>query len=36
MKGTKEYALNSGLYIFGTAKGMMKNLTPIGFKPKRW
>jgi SMC interacting uncharacterized protein involved in chromosome segregation len=36
MKGVKEYALNSGLYIFGTAKGMMKNLTPIGFKPKKW
>jgi chromosome segregation ATPase len=36
MKGAKEYALNYGLYIFGTAKGMMRNLTPAGFKPKIW
>jgi hypothetical protein len=36
MKGAKEYALNSGLYIFGTSEGMLKNLTPLGFKPKIW
>jgi hypothetical protein len=36
LRGSKEYALNCGLYIFGTAKGMMRNLTPIGFKPKIW
>jgi hypothetical protein len=36
MRGTKEYALNCGLYIFGTAKGMLKNLTPTEFKPKLW
>jgi hypothetical protein len=32
----RDYALNRGLYIFGTAKGIMKNLTPSGFQPKIW
>jgi phage host-nuclease inhibitor protein Gam len=35
-KGTKEYAINCGLYLFGTSKGIMVNLTPAGFKPKVW
>jgi predicted RNase H-like nuclease (RuvC/YqgF family) len=35
-KGAKEWALNQGLFIFSTAKGILRNLTPSGFKPKIW
>jgi hypothetical protein len=35
-RGAKDYAINCGLYLFSTSKGIMVNLTPTGFKPKVW
>jgi hypothetical protein len=32
----RSYALTKGFYIFSTAKGIMRNLTPSGFQPKIW
>jgi seryl-tRNA synthetase len=35
-RGAKDYAINCGLYLFGTSQGIMVNLTPAEFKPKVW
>jgi hypothetical protein len=35
-KGIKELILENGLYLFSTSKGMMRNITPTGFRPKVW
>jgi flagellar biosynthesis GTPase FlhF len=32
----RRYALTKGLYIFSSAKGIMRNLTPKEFQPKIW
>ncbi|MEW5767853.1 MAG: hypothetical protein AB1797_09550 [bacterium] len=34
--GTEKIILEEGFYLLTTAKGIMKNKTPVGFKPRIW